>query len=154
MFGLFEKKKLEVLTPCKGEVISLKDVNDEVFSKKMAGEGVAIVPKDSIICSPIDGIITKIFPTNHAFAINNKGIEVIVHIGLDTVTLAGEGFRRLASEEQSVKAGDPIVEVDLELLRAKGIDLTIPVVISSGQKVVNEFTGDAEENRVIMEVSI
>jgi sugar PTS system EIIA component len=154
MFGLFEKKKLEVLAPCKSEVISLKDVDDELFSKKMAGEGVAITPKDSIICSPIDGVITKIFPTNHAFAINNKGVEVIVHIGLDTVTLAGEGFHRLASEEQSVKAGDPIIEVDFELLRAKGIDATTPIVISSGQKVVSEFTGDVEDNGVIMEVSI
>ncbi|MEJ2489563.1 MAG: PTS glucose transporter subunit IIA [Sulfurovaceae bacterium] len=154
MFGLFEKKKLEVLAPCKGKVISLKDVNDEVFSKKMAGEGIAITPKDSIICSPIDGVITKIFPTNHAFAINNKGVEVIVHIGLNTVTLAGEGFRRLASEEQSVKAGDPIIEVDFELLRAKGIDATTPVIVSSGQKVVNEFMGDVEDNGVIMEVGI
>ncbi|MEJ2436823.1 MAG: PTS glucose transporter subunit IIA [Sulfurovaceae bacterium] len=144
MFGLFEKKKLEVLAPCKGKVISLKDVNDEVFSKKMAGEGIAITPKDSIICSPIDGVITKIFPTNHAFAINNKGVEVIVHIGLDT----------LASEEQSVKAGDPIIEVDFELLRAKGIDATTPVIVSSGQKVVNEFMGDVEDNGVIMEVGI
>ncbi len=154
MFGLFEKKKLEVFTPCKGVVISLKDVNDEVFSKKMAGEGVAIVPKDSIICSPIDGIITKIFPTNHAFTINNKGTEVIVHIGLDTVTLAGEGFRRLASEEQSVKAGDPIIEVDLEFLESKGTDTTTPIVVSSGEKVVNEFMGNLEKNQVIMEVNL
>ncbi|MBN2767594.1 MAG: PTS glucose transporter subunit IIA [Campylobacterales bacterium] len=154
MFGLFEKKKLEVFTPCEGEVILLKDVNDEVFSKKMAGEGVAIVPKDSMICAPIDGIITKIFPTNHAFMITDRNTEVIVHIGLDTVALEGEGFYRLASEEQSVKAGDPIIEVDLEFLKSKGIDTTTPVIVSSGEKVVNEFTGNLEKNQVIMEINL
>ena len=152
MFGIFGKKRREIFAPCKGEIVSLENVNDEVFSKKMAGEGVAIIPQDTIICSPIAGVVTKIFPTNHAFAITDKNIEIIVHIGLDTVTLEGEGFVRFASEEQSVKAGDPIIEVDLELLRAKGIDVTTPIVISSGQKVVNEFIGNMDMDRVIMEV--
>jgi PTS system glucose-specific IIA component len=129
MFGFF-KKSILVYAPVDGEVKELSSVNDEVFSSKMAGDGVAIVPECELFTSPIEGKITRIFPTKHAFSVENKGIEILVHIGLDTVELKGEGFKLLSSEGSHVTVGDPIVEVDLEYLKSKGKDIITPIVVT------------------------
>ncbi len=136
MFGFLSRKKREIYAPCDGQVVALEGIDDEVFSQKLAGDGVAIIPMSNLFTAPIDGVITKIFSTNHAYSIKSaKVLEVMVHIGLDTVALKGEGFERLANEGDSVKAGDPIILVDLAYIKAHAKDSVTPVVISDESDV-------------------
>lgn len=133
MFKLFAKK-YKIMAPCKGKVIPLKEVNDPTFSQEMIGKGVAIIPEERLICSPVDGKVTMVFPTGHAVGLcSNDGVEVLVHIGLDTVNLKGEGFNVLKQKGDSVKVGDSLVEVNLENIQEKGYDTVIPVVITNTQ---------------------
>lgn len=104
MFG-FSKKEVKIYSPVKGKIVNLEAVPDDMFSKKMLGDGVALELEDDIICAPQDGCIKVLFPSKHAFVIETKeGIEILVHIGLDTVNLQGEGFEAIAKVEDNVKA--------------------------------------------------
>ena len=119
-------------SPLDGKIIPIEDVPDPVFADKVVGDGIAIDPSGSLVVAPCDGTIGKIFETNHAFSMETaSGVELFVHFGIDTVELKGEGFKRIAAEGQSVKTGDPVIEVDLELLREKAKSVITPVVISN-----------------------
>jgi PTS system glucose-specific IIA component len=131
MFGFLKRKTREVFSPVDGQVIEIEKVDDEVFSTKMVGDGVAIIPMSDIFCAPVDGTISKIFSTNHAYSVkSDKDLEVMVHIGLETVALKGEGFERLANEGDEVKAGDPIIRVDLAYIKEHAKDIVTPVIVS------------------------
>lgn len=131
MFQMF-KKSFSLVAPVTGKVMDLKEVPDPVFAEKMVGDGVAIAPTSDTICAPADGKLTLIFKTNHAFGmVLENGIELLVHIGLDTVELQGEGFTRIASEGSEVKAGDAIVKIDRDFLQSKGCSLITPVIITN-----------------------
>ena len=124
--------------PLEGRIVAIEDVPDPVFSDKVVGDGLAIDPSGDVMVAPCDGVIGKIFETNHAFSMETaSGVELFVHFGIDTVELKGEGFTRIASEGQQVKAGDPVIEVDLELLRAKAKSVITPVVISNMDDVAS-----------------
>lgn len=128
----FLKNNLEVFAPVSGKVIGLASVPDEVFAAKLAGDGVGIEPNEDIIVAPGDGELILIFKTNHAFSIRlNNGLEVLVHIGIDTVNLKGEGFERLVEEGTMVKAGQPILKVDRKKITEKGYSLISPVLITN-----------------------
>ena len=155
MFGFLTRKKREIKSPVDGQVVALESVNDEVFSQKLAGDGVAVIPMSDIFTAPIDGVITKIFSTNHAYSIKSaKDLEVMVHIGLDTVALKGEGFERLAKEGDAVKAGEPIIRVDLAYIKAHAKDSVTPVVIldESDVKQIEKRLKIVKSQDVIMEV--
>jgi glucose-specific phosphotransferase system IIA component len=152
VFGLFKSKKIAIHSPTSGEIIDLSQVPDEVFSLRMAGDGVAIEPTSGIFSSPIDGIVSKIFPTNHAFIIKNGDLEVIVHIGIDTVELKGEGFKVLANSGDKVKVGDSIIEADLVYISQQGKSTITPIVVNK-TKIDNVKLGLVDSNTKIMEVS-
>jgi len=135
MFGLFKPKKIEIFSPLGGEVVDIENVPDEVFSKKLVGDGVAIIPSSSVAVSPIKGVISRIFPTKHAFSIKGDKVEVMVHIGLDTVALQGEGFEALAKEGDKVDVGTPIIKVDKEYLISQGKEIITPIIVSSKQDI-------------------
>ncbi|MFA6941182.1 MAG: PTS glucose transporter subunit IIA [Clostridiaceae bacterium] len=131
MFGFLSKANV-LKAPISGKVIDLKEVPDQVFAEKMAGDGAAIVSTGDTIVSPADGKLTFIFKTNHAFGLNlDNGAEILVHIGVDTVELKGEGFTRIAEEGTYVKAGDPIIKLDREFIISKGYSLITPVLITN-----------------------
>ncbi len=131
MFGFFKSKKERVVSPADGDIVDLVDVPDEVFSQKMAGDGVAIIPRSNTFVAPISGVVSKIFSTNHAFSItSDMGVEVLVHIGLDTVALNGEGFERLVKEGDRVSVGKPIINADLEFIESKGKEIITPIVLN------------------------
>ena len=156
MFGFLNRKVREVKAPVDGEIVSIESVNDEVFSQKMAGDGVAIVPISNVFTAPIDGTISKIFATNHAFSIKSKkDLEVMVHIGLDTVNLNGKGFERLASEGDEVSSGDAIIKVDLNFLKENNIDTITPIIISDESifKTIDKKLNIVKEGDTIMEVN-
>jgi len=137
LFDMFKGKKeevatIDILAPITGEIIAIEDVPDVVFAEKIVGDGIAIRPTGNKMVAPCDGEIGKIFETNHAFSLeSDTGIELFVHFGIDTVELKGQGFTRIASEGQKVKAGDTIIEFDLEYLTANAKSILTPVVISN-----------------------
>lgn len=128
---LFDKE-LKLLAPVSGKTISLENVSDPVFAQKLAGDGVAIEPAGNIFVSPADGELAFIFKTNHAFAIKlNNGLEVLVHIGIDTVKLEGNGFKRLVEQGVNVTAGTPIIEADLDVIKNAGFSTVTPVLVTN-----------------------
>lgn len=136
MFNIFKKKSkaIKVISCVEGILISLKDVPDPVFSSGAIGRGVAVKPTNSLIVSPVDGIIKMIFPTNHAIGIETKeGLEFLIHVGVDTVKLKGEGFRRIATEGTTVKAGDSLLEVDFKLLEEKGYPTDTLIILTNDE---------------------
>ncbi len=133
MFNKLKKEqKAKLYAPVNGKVVSLEEVPDPVFSEKMMGEGIAITPTDEVIFAPFDGEIVQIPETKHAVGIKDKkGNEVLIHIGLDTVDLAGEGFTAKVKIGDSVSVGQPLIELDLEFLRENAKDLVTPIVITN-----------------------
>ena len=137
----FLKKKKEIVAPVTGKVVDLAQVPDEVFAQKLAGDGVAIVPTGNEIVSPADGTLTLLFGTGHAFAITMKnGIELLVHIGIDTVALNGKGFTKLVEQGIKVKAGTPIVRIEREAIEAEGYSLITPVLITNPD-IISQLNG-------------
>lgn len=134
----FLKKDYEITAPISGKVINLSEVPDQVFAQKLAGDGAAIDSTGAMILAPADGELTLIFKTCHAFALTlNNGIELLVHIGLDTVELQGNGFKALAKQGHKVKKGDPIIKIDREFIASKGYSLIVPVLIVNPDIISN-----------------
>jgi len=112
-----------------GKVVPLADVNDQVFASGSLGNGVAIYPSNGMIVSPIAGKVSMVYPTGHAVGITtDEGQEILIHIGINTVNLKGRGFNVMVKEDQTVKAGDPLVQVDLDLIKNEGFDPTVMVL--------------------------
>ncbi|PRR78864.1 PTS sugar transporter subunit IIA [Clostridium vincentii] len=138
MLGFLKKKKseepksFELVAPVQGKAIPLSEVPDPVFAEKMAGDGVAIEPAGDLVVAPADGELTLVFKTKHAFALTlDNGAEILVHIGIDTVSLNGEGFEQLAEQGTKVKAGTPIIKIDRQFIKSKGFALITPVLITN-----------------------
>ena len=123
----------KIHSPLNGTTAALDSVPDEVFSERVLGDGCAIIPTDGKIYSPVDGEISSIAETNHAYGFSSDdGLEILVHFGLETVALKGEGFKPLVSVGDKVKKGDLVAEVDIALLKEKGINLITPVLVCDG----------------------
>ena len=134
--------EIHVLAPLDGTVVELENVPDEVFAQKMVGDGIAIAPSGNIAVAPISGDLVKLFPGGHAFGIaTDDGVELIVHLGLDTIELKGVGFKCLATEGQKVQAGTPIVSFDRATIERLGKVLISPVVSSGIGTVVCRASG-------------
>ncbi|EOI3469925.1 PTS N-acetyl glucosamine transporter subunit IIABC [Cronobacter turicensis] len=127
-----------LVSPVTGEVVALDAVPDEAFASKAVGDGVAIKPTDKLVVAPAAGTIVKIFNTNHAFCLEtDNGAEIVVHMGIDTVALNGQGFKRLVEEGAQVTAGQPVLELDLDYLNANARSMVSPVVCSN----IDDFGG-------------
>lgn len=126
------QSELKIASPLKGMVVELKKVDDPAFASGILGAGVAIQPTEGKILSPVNGIIETLFPTNHAIAVKSKsGVEILIHIGLDTVKLEGKYFTSLVKEGKKVKKGDVLIEFDLNHILAEGYNLLTPILISN-----------------------
>ncbi|MEW8978723.1 MAG: PTS glucose transporter subunit IIA [Symbiobacterium sp.] len=136
VFGLFGRKQpLKVVAPMKGEVKPITEVPDPVFAEKMMGDGFCVFPEilsAAQVVSPVDGEVVNLFPTGHAVGIRTSGgLEVLVHIGIDTVKLQGKGFRILVTEGAKVTAGQPLMEVDLTAIQGDVPSLATTVVFTN-----------------------
>ncbi|MEH9306863.1 PTS N-acetyl glucosamine transporter subunit IIABC [Klebsiella pneumoniae] len=121
-----------LVSPITGDVVALEQVPDEAFASKAVGDGIAVKPTSNIVVAPAAGTVVKIFNTNHAFCLEtNNGAEIVVHMGIDTVAQEGKGFKRLVEEGTDVKAGEPILEMDLDFLNANARSMISPVVCSN-----------------------
>ena len=148
----------EVHSVADGQVINIEDVKDPVFSQKMMGDGFAVEPDNGRIVSPVAGKVTSVFPTKHALGlVTDNGLEVLVHIGLDTVSLEGKPFEVKVTEGQTVAAGDLLVEADLDAIREAGRETSTIVVFTNGDaiKSVNvEHTGKLAANAPVATVEL
>lgn len=122
----------DLAAPVSGKVIPLEQVKDETFASGMLGQGVAIEPTDNIIYSPIEGTVETIFETKHAIGLKSAdGLELLIHIGMDTVNLKGDGFKQLIKVGQKVQIGTPLMEVDFAKIKAAGYEIVTPMVITN-----------------------
>lgn len=130
LFGGGQEEKKVILAPVSGKVIPMNQVADPTFSQEILGKGVAIVPDSGVFVAPASGEVAVMFETKHAVSIKaDCGAEFIIHIGMDTVNLKGQYFEAFVAQGDRVKAGDKLVEVDLEKVKEAGYDVTTPIVI-------------------------
>ncbi len=148
----------EVHSVADGEVINIEDVKDPVFSQKMMGDGFAVEPENGHIVSPVAGKVTSVFPTKHALGlVTENGLEVLVHIGLDTVSLEGKPFEVKVTEGQTVAAGDLLVEADLDAIREAGRETSTIVVFTNADAIKSvkvEHTGKLAANAPVATVEL
>lgn len=134
----------EIAAPVKGEVIPLSEVQDEAFSTGALGDGVAIIPAEGKFYAPCDGTISAFFPTGHAFGITtNGGAELLVHVGMDTVSLDGKGFSAKKQEGDTVKKGDLLLEVDLDVVKKAGFSTVTPILVTN----MDDFAGISKTDK-------
>ncbi|MHB8097277.1 MAG: PTS sugar transporter subunit IIA [Erysipelotrichaceae bacterium] len=127
---------MKLKSPLTGKLVSMSDVKDPVFSQKMMGDGFAIIPSANEVVSPVDATIEVLYPTGHAIGLRTEdGIEILIHLGIDTVKSKSNSFKLLKQVGDSVKAGEPIIQMNLKQLLKEGYDMTTPIVFLSGQKL-------------------
>lgn len=146
MFDFLKKKDkgIEIGVPVKGKAVPISQVSDPTFGEEILGKGVAIQPADGKIYAPADGTIEMLFDTKHAVSMTTtEGVELLVHIGLDTVALKGEHFTAHKGNGDAVKKGDLLISVDLEAVKAAGYDVITPMVVcnTSDYQTVEAVTG-------------
>jgi PTS system glucose-specific IIA component len=149
MLNPFKKKTSEsVYSPVAGRLVSLDEVPDPVFAKRAVGDGFAVMPADGSFRSPVDGELVLVAETGHAFAVRTSaGAEILVHIGIDTVTLKGEGFVTLRKVGETVARGDIIITCDLDSVSTKVPSMLTPVILANGFEFTMsqpELTADGE----------
>ncbi|MCM3757882.1 PTS glucose transporter subunit IIA [Sporosarcina aquimarina] len=121
--------------PMDGTVIPLSEVPDPVFAQEMMGPGFAIDPTGGTVCSPIDGKVVSVFPTKHAIGLeSSSGVEILIHVGLDTVKLNGEGFELLVENEQLISRGDALLKIDVAHIKANAPSAVTPVIFTNTEK--------------------
>jgi PTS system glucose-specific IIA component len=133
LFGKKELKKEETLfAPLNGKVVDIEQVPDPTFSQKLMGEGIAIEPADGTVVSPVNGEIIQFFHTKHAIGIRSEtGLEILIHVGLETVMLNGEGFTGHVQVGDKVKVGDRLITFDLEFIKENAASSITPIVITN-----------------------
>ena len=148
--------KKVIVNPIKGTIIPITEVKDVVFSSEMLGKGFAVEPSEGKTYAPLDGKITAVFDTKHAIGIEGtNGVEVLIHMGLDTVKLVGEGFDVKVKVGDEVKAGDLLATFDIGFIKGKGYLVTTPVIVSNTDafaEVGEPKTGEANVGDVIVAV--
>lgn len=123
---------IQIFSPLNGEIKRLEKVNDDVFSQKMLGDGVAIVPKDGNLYAPMDAEISMVFPTGHAIGLKSPvGIELLIHIGIDTVEMEGKGFETFVKQGQQVKKGDLLIRFSPNEITNAGFDNDTMIIITN-----------------------
>lgn len=146
-------KTTNICTPLTGKVSLISEAPDEIFAQKMMGDGVVIFPTENILAAPVAGQITMIFPSKHAIGIKtDDGVEILIHIGLDTVKLEGKPFTLLVSEGQMVKQGDKLMEIDFKMIEKAGCSTATPMVITSQNQFEIINLGDKQINQKIIKI--
>ena len=152
---MFFKKEEKIFSPVDGKLMPITEAPDQVFSQKIMGDGCCFELTNGEVVSPVDGTITTIFDTKHAIGITSKkGTEMIIHVGMDTVSLGGEGFTAFVKNGDTIKVGDKLLEVDIEKIRYKVPSMVTPLVITNleGKAVNLAKEGDVRQGELIFTV--
>ncbi len=146
-----------IYSPCNGKVVPLSEVSDPTFAEKILGDGFAVIPSEGKIYAPADGEVTMVFDTLHAITITStQGTELLIHIGLDTVTLKGEPFTAHVAAGDNVKKGDLLMDVDLDKIKAAGLEIITPVLICNTDeytKIDLQKEGDVSLDDAVLKIS-
>ncbi len=130
LFDFMKKKGISLAAPVKGECIPISEVADPTFAEEILGKGIAIKPSEGKIYAPADGVVSTVFPTGHAVGVTTPdGVEILIHVGLDTVQLKGQFFQTKVEENQKVSRGDLLLEADINEIAGAGYDTVTPVII-------------------------
>jgi PTS system sucrose-specific IIC component len=121
----------EVLQPVKGKVIPLEDIPDETFASGILGQGVGIEPSEGIVMAPFDGVVTSVFDTKHAITLESNGMEMLIHVGINTVNMKGEGFTAFVKDGDTVKAGQKLLGFDRNAIKKAGYSDTVAVLMGN-----------------------
>ncbi|TFZ41112.1 PTS glucose transporter subunit IIA [Soehngenia longivitae] len=142
MFNIFKKNTMDeiiVKSPITGKIIKIDEVPDKVFSGKLVGDGIAILPQDNYVYAPVNGEIVQIAPQKYAIGFRTKeNIEILIHLGIDTVKLKGEGFEVYASKNQRIKSGDKLIKVDWDFVSENAKSIISPIVITN-MEIIKEL---------------
>lgn len=160
LFDKFKKKsqndELIICSPITGEVSSVDQTPDEAFANKMMGDGVVILPENGEVVAPFDGEVAMVFPTKHAMGLRSEnGTEILIHFGLETNALNGEGFDVLVKEGDKVKTGDPLMNVDVDFIKSKDILTNVPMVFTTlpeGKTMEIVKTGNVSKGDEIIKI--
>lgn len=152
-------KEIEITSPVNGKYVKLEDIPDPVFAEKMMGEGFGVDPTDGEVVAPVAGTVMQVFPTNHAVGIKtNNGLEVLIHIGLETVAMEGKGFEGHVSEGDKVEKGDKLVTFDMDLVKSEANSTISPVIITNSDVLesfdLKEVTDVDRADTVVASASI
>lgn len=153
MVSLFKKKSVDIHSPANGKLININEVNDPVFSQGMMGPGFAIIPEKNDIFSPISGKVTSVFPTKHAIGLESKGIKFLIHIGIDTVELNGQGFEIHVQEGDRVTPDTLLVKIDRKFLASQEKEDTIMVVLPEYDKPINVTESYVDSHDAVFEIN-
>lgn len=138
MFGFGKKKHtvIKLKAPISGAVVPLGDVPDPAFAGGLVGDGGAIEPQSGVVLAPCDGVVAVLFPTGHAIALETpEGLELLIHIGIETVNMKGEGFEKLVAQGDEVKTGTPLIRFDRAAIAQAGNPTVTPVLITNTEKI-------------------
>lgn len=162
LFNKLKKKEIKkeefpftIQSPIKGEVIDIKKTNDLLFSQEALGKGVGILAEDDVIVAPMSGVIQTFFPTKHAIGIRtDEGVELLIHVGIDTVELNGKYFEALKKQGDRVTRSEPLLHVDFDGIKKSHYDPTVMLVITNIQEypTIRIFEGRKETSEVVIEI--
>lgn len=134
--GFHDTRK--IASPFSGQINPFAQVNDATFAEEMMGKGMAVIPDEGVVYAPFDGTVEALFPTGHAIGLKSEGgVQLLIHIGLDTVSLNGQHFTPAVKNGDSVKAGDVLIRFDLDVIRQAGYDVTTPVIVTNSNDYID-----------------
>ena len=139
MFGFGKKKKtISVIAPMTGKAVPLDQVPDPALSQKIIGDGIAIEPNEGLLIAPFDGHVVHLIDTLHSLVLSHEsGLEILVHIGVNTVSLQGKPFKTYVKTGDKVKKGDKLIEFDMDMIKAEGLPVITPIIVANGDVVSN-----------------
>jgi glucose-specific phosphotransferase system IIA component len=150
---LFKHKNFQLLSPVSGNVVSITETPDKVFSDKVLGDGVTVIPDKNEVVSPVDGTVVQIARTLHAICIEaDNHAEILLHLGIDTVELNGEGFTCCVKKGEHVSAGQKLMDMDIDFIKNRGYSTVSPCIITNMDYVknLNVITGHAEAGKTVI----
>lgn len=156
MFNFFKKaKSLDIYAPVSGEIIRIEDVPDPVFNQKMMGEGAAVMPNGGNLVAPVNGKVIQVAPTKHAIGLlAEDGTEILIHVGLETVALNGEGFKPAVKEGDKVSVGQLLMEVDWDYISEHAASTVTPIVITNSQDSGKQYSLSEEKTGIAGETVV
>lgn len=154
MFGFGKKSELNVYAPVAGKLIPLAEVADEAFSQKMLGDGFAVEPTENELVAPCDGTVTMVADTRHSLVLETEGVQLLMHIGIDTVEMAGEGFATHVAPQQKVRRGDSLITFDRALIAAKGKPATVVLTVVNAEEAVAAMSMDLSGVGAVLHICV
>ena len=145
-----------LVTPINGQIVPLSEVDDPIFAEEMMGQGIAIKPSDTTVYAPSDGVISMVAPSKHAVGITTAdGIEMLIHVGLDTVKMEGQGFKLLVAENDTVAKNQPVLEFDKKLIEDSGYTSIVPFIITNSSEfneIIPQYYEQATHNDTVLSI--